>query len=150
SSGSISVLLGNGDATFQNPVSFVGDSFWKLRVGDFNGDGKPDLVALDTEVGYLRILTAPRQSPRGDYSILQRNPAAVCGDMTSYAYRRVMKDGTMINFNSQGLHKSTVDRNCNKTTYTYDDESSPNGKLTSISDPGGLLTQFSYVAPGLR
>ena len=44
----ISVLLGNGDGTFHAPVaiyipSAVNPSH-RLVVGDFNGDGKPDIV----------------------------------------------------------------------------------------------------------
>jgi len=41
----ISVLLGNGDGTFQTQATFavsIGPTF--LAVGDFNGDGKLDLV----------------------------------------------------------------------------------------------------------
>ena len=44
--GSGSVLLGNGDGTFQAAVSYSsggGDS-WSVAVGDVNGDGKPDLL----------------------------------------------------------------------------------------------------------
>jgi hypothetical protein len=44
---SISILLGNGDGTFQSPVSHAsgsGLSISSLGVGDFNGDGKLDIV----------------------------------------------------------------------------------------------------------
>ena len=41
----VSVLLGNGDGTFQAAVDYGAGDFprW-VAVGDFNGDGKPDLV----------------------------------------------------------------------------------------------------------
>src|SRR5881392_983983 len=40
----VSVLLGNGDGTFRAaPTVVVGQSPFSIAVGDFNGDGKPDL-----------------------------------------------------------------------------------------------------------
>jgi hypothetical protein len=48
--GSVSVLLGNGDGTFQSPVSY--SSGWlvaeSVAVGDVNGDGKPDMVVANS------------------------------------------------------------------------------------------------------
>ncbi|HEV2176247.1 MAG TPA: FG-GAP-like repeat-containing protein [Terriglobia bacterium] len=49
-SNSVSVLFGNGDGTFGREIdyAFAGPSFpLRLATGDFNGDGKLDLVALD-------------------------------------------------------------------------------------------------------
>jgi FG-GAP-like repeat len=43
----VSVLLGNGDGTFQTPQTFSDPGIphpYFVAVGDFNGDGKPDLV----------------------------------------------------------------------------------------------------------
>ena len=42
----VSVLLGNGDGTFQTPVYYPtnGANLFSVAVADFNGDGKPDLV----------------------------------------------------------------------------------------------------------
>src|SRR5260370_2674137 len=45
---SISVLLGNGDGTFQAAVSYAaGSAPRSMAVGDFNGDGKPDLAVAN-------------------------------------------------------------------------------------------------------
>jgi hypothetical protein len=47
----VSVLLGNGDGTFQPPVDYeVGTDPHAVAVGDFNGDGVPDLVVANTGV----------------------------------------------------------------------------------------------------
>src|SRR5262249_61474473 len=44
-SDNVSVLLGNGDGTFQAAVNFVaGDRAFSVAVGDFNGDGVQDLA----------------------------------------------------------------------------------------------------------
>src|SRR5215510_11042985 len=44
-SGNISVLLGNGDGTFQAAVNFgAGNNPSSIAVGDFNGDGVQDLT----------------------------------------------------------------------------------------------------------
>ena len=40
----LSILLGNGDGTFQPGASYQSATV-SIAVGDFNGDGKPDLVA---------------------------------------------------------------------------------------------------------
>ena len=42
--GVVEVLRGNGDGTFQPPLISGTASQGMLLVGDFNGDGKPDLV----------------------------------------------------------------------------------------------------------
>src|SRR5262249_17489279 len=46
--GTVSVLLGKGDGRFQPARSFpAGSAARALAVGDFNGDGVPDLVVAD-------------------------------------------------------------------------------------------------------
>jgi len=47
--GSISVLLGKGDGSFQKAVSFgAGTGPTSVAVGDFNGDGRSDLAVTDS------------------------------------------------------------------------------------------------------
>jgi hypothetical protein len=48
--GTVSVLLNNGNGTFQSPVNYsIGNSssYPAIAVGDFNQDGSPDLVATN-------------------------------------------------------------------------------------------------------
>jgi hypothetical protein len=50
----VSVLLGNGDGTFQGHVDYPADtSLWAVVVGDFNSDGKQDLVVASSSDGLL-------------------------------------------------------------------------------------------------
>ena len=53
----VGVLLGNGDGTFQNQVGYaVGNTPQSVAVGDFNGDGKLDLVVTNTADGTISVL----------------------------------------------------------------------------------------------
>ena len=54
--GLVGVLLGNGDGTFQQAVTYFsgGEGAASIAVGDVNGDGKPDiLVTNDSGIGVL-------------------------------------------------------------------------------------------------
>ena len=57
STGNVSVLLGNGDGTFQPQVTYaVGALPERVLVADFNGDGILDLVVANTASGSVSIL----------------------------------------------------------------------------------------------
>ena len=56
--GVVSVLLGNGNGTFQPPVAYDSGAFetQSVAVGDLNGDGWPDLVLANREGGASGLL----------------------------------------------------------------------------------------------
>jgi hypothetical protein len=56
--GYVSVLLGNGDGTFQPPATFPtkGLAAGQMAIADFNGDGKPDIAVVDTDSAEVSIL----------------------------------------------------------------------------------------------
>ena len=73
----VSVLLGNGDGTFQAAVNYsTGPSPTWVAVGDFNRDGKLDLVVADQNCTYN-----PTKCGVGTFSILLGN-----GDGTFQAH----------------------------------------------------------------
>jgi hypothetical protein len=58
----ISVLLGNGDGTFQPPANFRGAAA-QLTVADFNGDGKPDVAGVFPSGVSVWLNTTPLPAP---------------------------------------------------------------------------------------
>src|SRR5207247_2272940 len=55
--GTVSVLLGNGDGTFQPVQSFAaGNDAYSVAVGDVNGDGRPDLAVANAGSNTVSVL----------------------------------------------------------------------------------------------
>lgn len=64
SDGSLLVLLGNGNGSFQGARSFaVGPSPRSVVVGDFNGDGKPDLTVVNQAHDNVSVLINNTHAP---------------------------------------------------------------------------------------
>lgn len=79
--GTVSVLLGNGDGTFQTHVDYsVGDFPTGIVAGDFNDDGKTDLAITNEFDATVSILYG-----RGDGTFQQQVPVAVGSEPTSIA-----------------------------------------------------------------
>jgi len=83
--GMVVVLLGNGNGTFQAPKSFTtANAISALTTGEFNGDGRPDLVTVSSSTNSVSVFLG-----NGDGTFSQqgtipvgRNPiAVVVGDM---------------------------------------------------------------------
>jgi uncharacterized protein (TIGR03437 family) len=66
--GTVTIMLGNGDGTFQNPASLaVGTSPVAIVAGEFNGDGRTDLAVLadSSHVFVLLGAAAPTMNAGG-------------------------------------------------------------------------------------
>jgi uncharacterized protein (TIGR03437 family) len=67
-SNDMTFAVGNGDGTFQPPVHFGGPNTTGLQFADFNGDGRPDLLATSaasSPIGYFVVIPtgAPPAAP---------------------------------------------------------------------------------------
>jgi len=80
SASTVSVLLGNGDGTFQRPVNYsVGKSPIWVVTADFNGDNKLDLVAVNNDSASISVLLGNGDGtfqPHQDYAV-GRNPIGI-------------------------------------------------------------------------
>jgi hypothetical protein len=90
SAGVVSVLLGKGDGTFQNPVNTtVGTYDYALAADDFNGDGTNDVAVTDYNAGTVTILLG-----KGDGSLINKGVYNVGYQAQSVATGDFNGDGT--------------------------------------------------------
>src|SRR5437867_1595386 len=95
----VSVLLGNGDGTFREPVSFgAGVNPTSVAIGDLNGDGRPDLVVTNFNSDNVSVLinnTAVSSSTftltvtkagNGSGTVTSSPPGINCGATCSASY----------------------------------------------------------------
>jgi FG-GAP-like repeat len=79
--GSVGIMLGNGDGTFQPVVNYPTTSYLPIRVevGKFNHDRHPDVVAVNIQYSNITVLTGNGDGtfqPGDDY-LVGLNPNAV-------------------------------------------------------------------------
>ncbi len=87
----VSILLGNGDGTFQQPTSLtVGANPSALAVGDFNNDGKPDLIVTNSGDSTVGVLLG-----NGDGTFQPQITATLPGPATALAVGDLNGDGKL-------------------------------------------------------
>ena len=86
--GYVAVLLGNGDGSFQKPMKYnAGGEPTGLAVGDFNGDGNLDLAAADNcscQRGAVSVLLGKGNGtfqPAVSYALSSRSGFLASGDL---------------------------------------------------------------------
>ena len=89
--GTVSVLLGRGDGSFQTPITVtVGGNPQFIGQGDFNADGRLDIVVASTRTGTIYVLLG-----RGDGSFQPANAYVVAGTPQTVAVADFDSDGNL-------------------------------------------------------
>jgi hypothetical protein len=117
SNGTVSVLLGNGDGTFQAARSFATGTFPNsVAVGDFNRDGTPDLAVADY---------GDSQGNGGGVSVLLGNGDGTFQAARAFAAGSVPRSVAVGDFNGDGKLDLAV------ANYVY-----PNGTVSVLLGNG--------------
>ena len=146
-------------------------NYWGVPSGPYHPTSNP--AGAGAEVSDGVIFDPWLRGSSVDIYIVNRtatNYDVLSYDPGTYTYTLIKKDGTIVHFDADGFHQYTLDRNGNKTAYTYNSdetvatmsitpagESTPrwiwtfsyeNGKLSTITDPAGRVTSFTINGSG--
>jgi len=139
----IQILLGNGDGTFQSPSTITTSSqtIDAVAVGDFNGDGKPDLATTNCGASVSDVgctLGVSLGSGDGTFQSQVTAPGSPAGDETFIAAG---------DFNGDGLEDTALLNYINANTSTnvltvlLSENSTSTATATGISLPAASGTQ---------
>jgi Bacterial Ig-like domain (group 3)/FG-GAP-like repeat len=148
SNGGVSILLGNGDGTFQPAQSYSsgGLNAYSVTVGDFNGDGKPDLVVANE--------CEDQNCTNGGVSVLLGNGDGTFQAAQSYASGGISANSVIVgDFNKDGKVDLAVTNQCAIGSCSYGGfGSSGNGAVGVLLGNGDGTFQLaqSYSSGGLN
>ncbi|MEI7609622.1 MAG: DUF4347 domain-containing protein, partial [Rhodospirillaceae bacterium] len=117
--GSVSVLLGNGNGTFQPSVTYtVGSGPYFVTVADINGDGNLDIITANQTAGTVSILTGDQNGSFTTYATLTTGTAS--GNTTrSIAFGDFNGDGKLdLVASSYNDTKLYIEKNNGNGTFT--------------------------------
>ena len=123
--GSVGVLLGNGDGTFQAPLIFDsgGLAAFGIAVADVNGDGRPDLLVVNYNSWTVGVLlnNTGLHSPTATALASSWNPAGTRRVVT-YTATVTTQDGGVasgtVTFQDGGATVASVRLNNNQAAYS--------------------------------
>jgi hypothetical protein len=144
SNGGISVSLGRGDGTFIDTVGLPSASFpgtyLGITVADFNGDGKPDIAAIDSGSPTAGVGTLDFYSGNGDGTFATPTSvplwATFPASLASGDFNADGKQDILIGFPTSGViafgnGDGTFDLNLNNVQFVYSTSLIPtNGQVT--------------------
>ena len=137
SPGTVNVLLGKGDGTFSNFLeSTTANYFYGLAGADFNGDGVPDLAAIDSLQSKVAVLTAT----------LTETATAIAGSVTPVGIGLHLVEASYVGSNTTGPSVSSVVsiRGVPATTTTLVVSSA--GKAVASVGAGSVVTLSASVS----
>lgn len=146
---STGLLQLNGETLNGSTITYTGDIIHVNSIGSIFGNGwglsgleeivenvDGSVLIIDGDGGELLFEILEEgcyDSPPGDFSVLEK--------LEDGTFRRTMADQMVYSFNADNKIASVSDRNGNTTQYIYNNE----GNISTIIDPVGLETNFSYT-----
>ncbi|MDD9938190.1 MAG: hypothetical protein OXT09_31560 [Myxococcales bacterium] len=146
------LALPTGWTGFSDLLGIIPEGRYEVRVFNVTGSGSGALhmhagaLVLDPASDGFGLLVddivlyrgVKFDGPPGDYSTLVRNE--------DDSFTRSYRDGSRVEFGSDGYQTAVVDRHGRTTRYLYISES--DRRLQWIEDPAGRVTTFSYDEDG--
>ena len=95
--GSVGVLLGNGDGTFQPVVAYgsAGVGAFSIAVADVNADGKPDIVVANFGSGTVGVLLNNTRVPLSQTVVVTSGSPTLVGQPVTFTATVTSAQGTI-------------------------------------------------------